>query len=127
MNAWERLHARIRGEAVDRAPNLSILMHFAARCAGMPYRAFCLDSDAMVKANILCHEAFGIDAVTVMSDPMGEAHDCSAQVVYPENGALRPRPFWPGGRAPAHGHPGLEVQDTLRMKNRVAHPAYADN
>lgn len=130
MNAWERLHARIRGEAVDRAPNLSILMHFAARYAGVPYRAFCLDSDAMVKANILCHEAFGIDAVTVMSDPMGEAHDYGAQVVYPENGTpYAPRPFWPeDGPDPSPTDiPALEVQDTLRMKNRVAAiRAYAD-
>jgi uroporphyrinogen-III decarboxylase len=39
----------------------------------------------MVEANILCHEKFGIDAVTTMSDPYAETGDFGAEIEYPYN------------------------------------------
>lgn len=73
MNSYERLMARLKGEPVDRVPNVCILMGMAARHAGVPYREFCLCPEKMVQANILCWKDFGVDIVTVMSDPYSEA------------------------------------------------------
>ena len=39
MNSAERLHARLRGQPVDRPPNLDILMTFAALSVPLPARA----------------------------------------------------------------------------------------
>jgi len=37
----------------------------------------------MVEANILCHEDFGTDAVTTLSDPYAETEDFGATIEYP--------------------------------------------
>ncbi len=85
MNAKERLLARVNGEATDRIPNLNIIMQFAAREIGVPYRVFCQDYRKKVEGNMVCAQKYGIDIVTVMSDPMTEAHDFGTQVVFPED------------------------------------------
>lgn len=85
MTSWERVMARLHGEAVDRVPNLCILMGFAAKHAGIPFRDFCLNPEKMVQANLLCHKDFFTDIVTVMSDPFGEAMDHGLKVFFPEN------------------------------------------
>jgi uroporphyrinogen decarboxylase len=81
MNSHKRLFSCIDGNTVDKIPNLSILMAFAAKYSGIKYRTFILEPDAMVEANLKCHEDFGIDVVTVMSDPYGEAHDYGSMIV----------------------------------------------
>lgn len=83
MNSYERLFNRLEGKVVDRLPNLNMLMSFAAKFANIPYSVFCQDSKSMVEANILCHEKFGIDAVTTMSDPYAETSDFGAEIEYP--------------------------------------------
>jgi len=83
MTSMERLQARLAGKPVDRAPNLNILMAFAAKYGGVSYSDFILKPEAKCKANLLCHEAFGIDCVTVMSDPYSEAESFGCVVEYP--------------------------------------------
>lgn len=83
MTSLERLKARIAGRPVDRAPNLNILMAFAARYAGVGFGEFILSPEAKCRANLLCHEAFGVDAVTVMSDPFTEAEGFGCEIEYP--------------------------------------------
>ena len=83
MNSFERLFRRLEGKSVDRAPNLNMLMSFAAKYANIPYSKFCLDPKSMVEANLQCHEKFGIDAVTTMSDPYAETGDFGAYIDYP--------------------------------------------
>ena len=83
MNSFERLFSRLEQKPVDRPPNLNILISFAAKYANVPFSKFCLDSKSMVEANIICHEDFGIDAVTTMSDPYAEAEDYGAEIEYP--------------------------------------------
>ena len=119
MNSYERLMARLKGEPVDRVPNLCILMGMAARHGGIPYRQFCLCPEKMVQANIQCHEDFDVDIVTVMSDPYSEAVDYGLKVEFPEDA----NPYvlenlW-------EDEPNLEslpvhhtVEDTVRMKAR---------
>jgi len=83
MTPRERLLARIQGQPVDRAPNLAILMLFAARYIGKPYDQFCQDYRVMVEANLRCNDAFGIDLLSTMSDAYREAYDYGAKVDFP--------------------------------------------
>ena len=85
MTSLERLTNRLHGLPVDRAPNLNILMAFAAKYADVSFRDFILKPEAKCKANLLCHEAFHVDAVTVMSDPYTEAEGFGCLIEYPEN------------------------------------------
>lgn len=119
MNSYERVMNRLQGKPVDRAPNLCILMGFAARYAGIPYREFCLVPEKMVEANILCHKDFHVDIVTVMSDPYGEAMDYGMEVFFPPNENPRMvRPFWTDTPS-VESIPLRSVEDTTRMKARV--------
>ncbi|NLG52704.1 MAG: uroporphyrinogen decarboxylase [Clostridiales bacterium] len=83
MTSLERLKRRLAGRQVDRLPNLNILMSFAAAYAGVPYSEFMLNPEKKALANIKCHRDFGIDAVTVMSDPYVEAEAFGCKVEYP--------------------------------------------
>lgn len=85
MTSLERLRNRLLGKQVDRIPNLNILMAFAAHYAGVPYSEFILNPEKKAHANIKCHTDFGIDAVTVMSDPFVEAEAFGCRVEYPED------------------------------------------
>lgn len=119
MNSYERLMNRLQGKPVDKVPNLCILMGFAAKYAGVPYREFCLQPERMVEANIRCHEDFGVDIVTVMSDPYGEAMDYGMAVEFPEDEnphALRP--LW-DDEPSADTLPMPRIEDTVRMRDRV--------
>lgn len=60
-------------------------MRWAAKHAGVKYREFCLEPLAKCGAMIQCAEDFGIDWVTVMSDPYAEASAFGLQVEYPED------------------------------------------
>ena len=83
MNSFERTLAFIKGEKADRAPFHPILMRWAAKYAGVPYRDFCLDAEAHCEANIKCAEDFSIDWVNVMSDPYAEAEAFGLKLDYP--------------------------------------------
>lgn len=91
MNARERTLRFLRGDAVDRLPFHPIVMRLAARHAGVPYRAFCLEPEAKCAAMIRFAEDYGADWVTVMSDPWCEAEGFGVQVDYPEDGMPRDR------------------------------------
>jgi len=86
MNSLERTTAFIKGEEVDRKPFHPILMRWAARYAGVPYREFCLDAEAHCQANIKCAEDFNMDWVNVMSDPYAEAEAFGLKLDYPPDG-----------------------------------------
>ncbi len=75
MNSKQRVFAFLEGKEVDRIPNLNIVMLFAADYASTPYSEFCFNSSEMVRANIKTARKFGIDVLTIMSDPYTEAHD----------------------------------------------------
>ena len=83
MTSRERVFARLKGEQVDKIPNLNILMWFAARYAGVDFGDFIQKPEVMVDANIKCIQDFGIDVVTVMSDPYCEAEDFGCTIEYP--------------------------------------------
>ena len=85
MNAYERTLDFIRQKPVDRLPFHPIIMRFAARYAGASYREFCLDYRCKCEAMLKCARDFGIDWVTVMSDPYAEAEAFGMHIDYPSD------------------------------------------
>jgi len=86
MNALGRVRRRLRGENVDRAPNLDILMARAAHHVGRPLARYYLDHRVLVEANLAVQEAFDLDVVQAISDPYREAADMGLEVEFPEDG-----------------------------------------
>jgi len=67
-----------------RTPFYPILMHFAARYSGYTYGEFASDFKALVESNLRCREAFGMDAVGLISDPYRETAAFGAKVTFPD-------------------------------------------
>ncbi|MFO7881065.1 MAG: uroporphyrinogen decarboxylase family protein [Kosmotogaceae bacterium] len=76
---------RLEGKKVDKPPNLNIIMAFAAKYIGINYKKYVTDYRYLVEGNIRCCEAFGIDMVSAISDPVRETYDLGANVTFPEN------------------------------------------
>ncbi len=67
-----------------RIPFYPILMHFAARFSRFTYGEFASDYKALVESNLRCREAFGMDAVGLISDPYRETSAFGAKVTFPD-------------------------------------------
>jgi len=89
MNPYERVLRRLRGEPVDRIPNLNIIMTFAAKYIGVPYKKYVTNYRYLVDGNIACCEEFGIDMVSAISDPCRELHGFGGNVILPEDDVPR--------------------------------------
>jgi MtaA/CmuA family methyltransferase len=85
MNGLERVRRRLRGEAVDRAPNFDIYMTRAAHHVGRPLSQYYLDYRALVEANLAVCADFALDIVQTLSDPYREAADMGLDVEFPED------------------------------------------
>ena len=85
MNSFERVMNRFQGKPVDRIPNLSIVMMFAAKQQGITYGQYCSDYRHLADSAMLCYEKFGFDMVCAISDPMREAEGFGAQVIIPDD------------------------------------------
>lgn len=112
MNGLQRTIDFLAGKPVDQQPFHPIIMRWAVCYAGVKYRDFCLDYRAKVKAMIQCADDFGIDWVTVMSDPWAEAEALGITVEYPEDNL----PIDTGGRLP-----DLESAASLRPYKPLDH------
>jgi len=86
MTSRERLYARMRGEPVDKIPNMNIAMGLVAKAAGVTYREYVQDHRKLAEGNLICAERFGFDSVSVISDPMREASALGAELTFPEHG-----------------------------------------
>lgn len=106
MNSFERVMNRFQGKPVDRIPNLSIVMMFAAKQQGITYGQYCSDYRHLADSAMLCHEKFGFDMVCAISDPMREAEGFGAQVIIPDDAV----PYSPVKRLQ-----GIEDIATLRV------------
>jgi len=82
MTPKERLFARLAGKPVDKVPNLTIVMLFAAKYAGVPYGQFCSDYRTLLEAQTKTAKDFGIDILSTMSDPYRECYDYGAEIRY---------------------------------------------
>ena len=85
MTGLERTLNFINNQEVDRLPFHPIIMRWAAKYAGVKYRDFCLNPQIKCRSMILCAKDFGLDWVTVMSDPWAEASAFGIKVEYPED------------------------------------------
>ena len=83
MNSLERVRKRLAGEPVDRAPNFSIMMTFAAHHIGQPLSRYYLDYRVLGEANLAVLSDFDLDIVQVISDPYREAADFGASIEFP--------------------------------------------
>ena len=84
MTSSERVHARLAGAAVDRVPNFTIHMTFAARRIGKPLAQYYRDYRVLVEANRRMVEEFSVDLLQAISDPYREACDLGAEVEFPQ-------------------------------------------
>ncbi|MDO4938747.1 MAG: uroporphyrinogen decarboxylase family protein [Lachnospiraceae bacterium] len=80
MNSYERVMNRFEGRPVDRIPNFSIVMMFAAKQAGISYGEFLSDYRKLSDAVLYCHEKFGIDVLSAISDSMREAEGFGCKI-----------------------------------------------
>lgn len=85
MTSTQRLAARLKGEPVDRIPNMTLVMQFAADQIHAPLAQYYQDYHVLCEANFKTVELYGIDIVDAISDPYREAADCGLQVRFPEN------------------------------------------
>lgn len=85
MNSYQRVLRRLEGESVDKIPNLNIVMTFAAKYIGVPYKKYVTNYRYLVEGNIACCEKFGIDMVSAISDPCRELHGFGGNVIFPED------------------------------------------
>jgi uroporphyrinogen decarboxylase len=79
------------GKDLDRAPNLNILMFFAAYYIHKPFGQFCADYRVLVEGNLRCVEKFGIDILSSMSDPVRETADFGTELISPEDELPHPK------------------------------------
>lgn len=92
MNAWERTMAMLEGKPVDRLPVHPLIMTFGAKFIGVPYKEYVSDYRVLVEAQTRTAEEFGVECVTLCSDPCREAADCGAQVKWFEDQPPTPDP-----------------------------------
>jgi MtaA/CmuA family methyltransferase len=85
MNGLERIDAKIRGEVCDRLPFMPITMMYAADFAGIPYRRYATDGEALATAQLRVAEEFGFDQVSVISDPAREVSDLGGAIEWFED------------------------------------------
>ncbi|MFN8239604.1 MAG: uroporphyrinogen decarboxylase family protein [Bacteroidales bacterium] len=84
MNGLEKTKAALAGNKAGNPPFHPIIMRWAANYNKVKYSDFCLVPEVKCNAMIKCAEDFGIDWVTVMSDPWAEASAFGIEVSYPD-------------------------------------------
>jgi MtaA/CmuA family methyltransferase len=84
MTSRKRFLAALRGEAVDRVPVFPLLMHLAAARAGISYRDYAADGQALAAAQVLMHARYGVDAITACSDAFRVSADLGGEIVFPD-------------------------------------------
>lgn len=85
MNGRQRFEVVLAGQTPDRVPVFPLLMDFAARRAGLNYRQYASDGDALADAQLKVQEMFDLDAITACSDAFRVAIDLGGQAVFPED------------------------------------------
>lgn len=89
MNSRERYFAVLKGERADFLPRLPILMQWAAEYIGSNYGAFASDWRVLVEANMRCAADFGMDQLSVISDPYRESQGFGAEIEFIHDGVPR--------------------------------------
>ena len=119
MTGRERVLGLLRGQAVDRVPSMPITMMRAAEVSGVQYHAYATQAAVQVAAQVATAERFGIDYVSVISDPCCEAADLGAAILFPEDGPpaiIEERALLEDKARLA----GLRIPDVRRIGSRMA-------
>jgi len=82
MNSRERLIALWDGQAVDHLPLMPITMMFASDQIGAKYLDYATDFRVLAKGQLRVAERFGLDYVSVISDPCCEAADLGGDIKF---------------------------------------------
>ena len=85
MTSSERLAARMHNDPVDRIPNMSLVMQFAADHISAPLAQFYQDYNVLCEAKLRMAEDYQLALVDAISDPYREAADFGLQINFPEN------------------------------------------
>jgi len=119
MTPRQRVDRRLANQPVDRIPNLCILMTFAARRTGCTYDQYVQDYRLLVEGNLRCCDEFEIDMLSAISDPMREAHDLGARIVFPfDDVPYSPEPFIKSNKDLLNLQP-LNPDNGKRMSDRL--------
>jgi MtaA/CmuA family methyltransferase len=119
VNPLERLRRRLRGEDVDRPPNLDIYMQRAAHHVGRNLARYYLDHRVLVEANLAVLEAFDLDVVQTISDAYREAADMGVDVDFPEDSLPIRRAVLIREPEDARRVRTLKPEDGRRMSDRI--------
>jgi uroporphyrinogen-III decarboxylase len=79
----ERFMATLEGQPADRVPLNPLLMFLAADRAGIAYREYATNGQALAEAQLLVQERYDLDAVTACSDAFRITADLGAEMAYP--------------------------------------------
>jgi len=82
MPSRERVFAMLEGGAADCLPAMPITMMFAADLIGAKYYDYATKSSVLAEGQIRVAEKFGVDHVSVISDPCCEAADLGATIKF---------------------------------------------
>lgn len=85
MNSRERFFAALEGRPVDRAPAFPLLMFFAVDRAGISYREFASEGQAMAEAQLGLLDRFPLDGVTACSDAFRISGAVGGAMNFPED------------------------------------------
>ncbi|MBN1203015.1 MAG: uroporphyrinogen decarboxylase family protein [Anaerolineae bacterium] len=83
LTSTQRLAARLKGDPVDRIPNMALVMQFAAQQIQAPLSHYYQDYNVLCEANFKSAELYGLDIVDAISDPYREAADFGARIWFP--------------------------------------------
>jgi len=82
VNSRERIFAMLAGRPVDHLPAMPITMMFAADQVGAKYYDYATDCATQTEGQIRVAERFGVDYISVISDPCVEAADLGAAIKF---------------------------------------------
>ncbi len=82
MNSKERVFALLEGRPVDHLPAMPITMMFAADQVGAKYYDYATNCRIQAEGQLRVADNFGVDHVSVISDPCCEAADLGATIKF---------------------------------------------
>ena len=85
ISGRERVFNLLKGQEIDHLALMPITMQFAADAVGRKYCEYARDYRVLVEGQLKVAADFGFDHVSCISDPVREAADCGAGIIYAED------------------------------------------
>lgn len=119
MNSKELYIAAVTGQQHDRVPVTPLFMAWAAHHVGRTYRDYYLNSDVLVEAHLAMARDFGVDQVSVISDPWAESSAYGMEFDYPPEGVGIPRGYLLGTKDDLAKLRPLDFDTCTRTRQRI--------